>query len=366
MQGPNQNLMLVTKTVETSPSGGRELLCKVNHDTLKAIYDEQFALFELHEAPVRSLKGILQAFKGYIDGLSVEAVDLVVQEIQAKHIKKIFIDGSNFGELARVVKERLQNVKIYTFFHNVEARFFLGALRQSKSLQALAVLGVNYLAERKAVRFSDRIICLSERDSRLLRKIYGRGATDISALALQDQLSGTPLQDRPVAEKYILFVGGNFYANRLGISWFVENVAPRIDVKTYIVGRGFESYKDELERHGAVRVVGGVDSLAEWYANAQVVIAPIFDGSGMKTKVAEALMHGKKVIGTPEAFSGYDDVVDQAGWMCTSTDDFVNAVQQSMGETVKPFDPSLRRLYESKYSHQALRCRLEAIMGSDH
>ena len=40
-------------------------------------------------------------------------------------------------------------------------------------------------------------------------------------------------------------------------------------------------------------------------AGAALVIAPIFDGSGMKTKVAEALMHGKHVVGTPEAFSGY-------------------------------------------------------------
>ena len=41
-------------------------------------------------------------------------------------------------------------------------------------------------------------------------------------------------------------------------------------------------------------VVGEVESLAQWYHDAYFVVAPIFDGSGMKTKVAEALMYGKE------------------------------------------------------------------------
>ena len=41
-----------------------------------------------------------------------------------------------------------------------------------KSLHAAGVLVANYVAERSAVRFSDKRVCLSERDSLLLKKIY--------------------------------------------------------------------------------------------------------------------------------------------------------------------------------------------------
>jgi glycosyltransferase involved in cell wall biosynthesis len=129
------------------------------------------------------------------------------------------------------------------------------------------------------------------------------------------------------------------------------------------VGRGFEAYRSELEREGKVQVVGAVDHLADWYRNAHFVIAPIFDGSGMKTKVAEALMYGKKIIGTPEAFSGYDEDVNCAGFCCATADEFVAAISRAHKEVKLSFDPELRRLYEEKYSLTAAKGRFELIMG---
>jgi len=222
---------------------------------------------------------------------------------------------------------------------------------------------VNYLAERKAVQHSDKLICLSQRDSRLLKKVYGRAATHIAPMVMEDKcpesfLSGSG--QRP--EHFALFVGGTFYANRTGIEWFVREVAPRIDLPIYIVGRGFEELREELETPGKVFVVGAVESLADWYHRAQFVIAPIFDGSGMKTKVAEALMYGKKIVGTAEAFSGYEDVVDQAGWVCETADDFVANIEAAAQGITTAFDAGLREIYVNKYSFDAARDRLEAIL----
>lgn len=362
---PLPGIMLVTNRLEKVPSGGRELLCKLNHDVLKDIYGDRLTVLELTKNPIRRLKAVVNAFKGYIDGINAETIDLVLQEILAKNVEKIFIDGSNFGEIVRAVKTRFPKVQIATFFHNVEARFFWGSFRQNKTVHALAVAMANYLAERKSVRYSDNIICLSERDSRLLHKLYGRAATHVSPMALQDKLPpGRDLSWREMREKFALFVGGTFYANRAGITWFVKYVVPRIRIKICIVGRGFEELKYELEREGKVKVVGAVDSLAQWYLDSDFVIAPIFDGSGMKTKVAEALMFGKKIIGTPEAFSGYEDVVERAGWVCATADDFVAAIGRAKDAIVKPFDPELRALYEEKYSYPAARSRLAGILGS--
>jgi len=359
------SIMLITNRLESSPSGGREMLCKLNHDVLKEIYGDRLTVLELSKNPIRGLKSVVNAFRGYIDGINAETIDFALREIGAKNIEKIFVDGSNFGGIIKVIKMRFPKVQVYTFFHNVEVRFFLGSLRQNKTIHALAVAMANYLAERKSVRYSDKIICLSERDSRMLLKLYGRAATHVSPIALQDKL---PLATSQTAfkpdQKFALFVGGVFYANRSCITWFVKYVVPSIQIKICIVGRGFEELKYELEREGKVEVVGAVDSLAKWYLDADFVIAPIFDGSGMKTKVAEALMFGKKIVGTPEAFSGYEDVASRAGWVCATADDFVAAIRCAQDGIVKSFDPELRALYEEKYSYPAARSRLAEILGS--
>ena len=328
--GPETRVMLVTNQLQVAPSGGRELLCKLNHDALHEIYGDRLVVVELPRQPLRGFTSIMGAFNGHIDGLTGASIRDALQRIKREHVGKVFVDGSNLGEFVKAVKRSFPTVEVHHLLPQCGGSLLPGLVNQTRSLRALAVLAVNYLAERKSVRYSDKIICLSERDSRLLRRLYGRAATHISPMALQDKLP-TDL-DRSVCtkgEEFILFVGGAFYANRAGISWFVEHVVPRIGIKTCIVGRGFEDIKHELERAGKVEVVGAVDRLAEWYRDARFVIAPIFDGSGMKTKVAEALMYGKKIVGTPEAFSGYEDIVDQAGWRCATADDFVDAISNA-------------------------------------
>lgn len=359
------SIMLLTNKLEKSPSGGRELLCKLNHNVLAEIYGDRLTVFELTKNPIRGFKSASHAFKGYVDGITAETIDMALQLILAKNVEKIFVDGSNFGEIVRAVKTRFPKVQIFTFFHNVEARFFWGSFKQNKTVHALAVAMANYLAERKSVRYSDRIICLSERDSRLLHKLYGRAATHVSPMALQDKFPSDASQmvNQP-HQKFALFIGGVFYANRAGITWFVKQVAPRINIKICIVGRGFEDFRDELELDGKVEVVGAVESLAEWYLKSHFVIAPIFDGSGMKTKVAEALMFGKKVIGTPEAFSGYEDIAVRAGRVCATADDFVEAIKAADEMVNSSCDNELREIYEARYSFVAAKERIESIMGT--
>ncbi len=359
------NILLLTNKIDKSPSGGRELLCKLNYDILKESYGDQCTVFELPKNPTSGIKDIFYAFRGHIDGLTSETIAGALQVIQKRNIDKIFVDGSNFGGFVKIVKTRFPEIQICTFFHNVEARFFLGSLKQTKTPRALAVLMVNYLAERKSVRYSDKVICINERDSQLLQKLYGRSATDLYAMSLEDKLPlGYTSLPCNVKEKFALFVGGTFYANRVGIFWFVEHVVPYISMKTYIVGRGFEKFKSELEVNENVVVVGEVESLAQWYHDAYFVIAPIFDGSGMKTKVAEALMYGKKIIGTPEAFSGYEEIAEQAGRVCHSADEFVAAIEASDEMVNNSFDTELRKIYEENYSFEAAKLRLESIMVS--
>jgi glycosyltransferase involved in cell wall biosynthesis len=221
---------------------------------------------------------------------------------------------------------------------------------------------VNYLAERKSVRASNRRICLSSRDSDGLKSLYGRSGTDISPMAVMDVLP-KQAKSTTVDAKYALFVGGLFYANLSGIRWYAKHVAPRACLKTLVVGRGFLKYKKELEQYGGIEVIGGVENVSPFYRSAQFVVAPIFGGSGMKTKVAEALMFGKRIIGTSEAFSGYEPVTKRAGLVCETAEEFLDAIDAICAHEVPDFDLRLRTLYLNEYSYQAALFRLQIIMA---
>mgnify|MGYP001766424135 CR=1 FL=1 len=366
--------MLVTTKIEDTPAGGREMLSKLNRDCLLEIFDTKLFVYQIAQEKTASLMQMWHAMKGHIDGVNHSIQADVIAKITELNVECLYIDGSNFGALVDRIRKALPKIAIVTFFHNVEARFFFGAFRSSRSIRSLGVLFANFVAERKAVTKSDIIIVMTQKDSHDLAKLYGRGADYISPIALEDKFKAYESEAPrayeseaprvPSKQRYLLFVGGSFYANRDGIRWFAKNVVPNIGIRTIVVGKGMEKLRAELECFGAIEVVGAVDDLSRWYLESECVIAPIFDGSGMKTKVAEAMMFGKKVVGTPEAFHGYENVMASAGWVCSNTEQFVDCINNLKETKLQIFDSYNRRLYERLYSKSAARARTAAIMSS--
>ena len=356
-------LLLITPLTDQPPRGGRAMLSALHEAALRDIAGGGFAKLALPPAPPSGMRGAVAALRGAVDGVTRISERDIAERVAREGIATVYLDGSNLGRLARAIKARAPATRVITLFHNVEARFFLGALRQAKSARAVAVLVANFAAERLAMRFSDRRIALNTRDSEALAALYGRAATDIVPLAVADTRNPTPASTTPpFATDYLLFVGGGFYANLAGIAWFARHVAPHIDPAFCVIGRGLEGLRGEVDRHPNVHLVGPVDDLDPWYRHARLVVAPIFDGSGMKTKVAEALMHGKTIAGTSEAFTGYE-ACGAIGGRCDDAAAFVAAIAEAGAKGTPSFDPALRSLYEQHYSPAALRRALAAIIA---
>ncbi|MGE5722830.1 MAG: glycosyltransferase family 4 protein [Sphingomonadales bacterium] len=351
-------LLLITARPAGPPRSGRARLSQLHRRCLQVIAGDDLLVHELDPLPLPGRRSPLNIASGSIDGVSRAAERAIVARIEGDRVGRAFLDGSNLGRLARTIKRAAPSVELLCFCHNVEAHYYWGALKARKSTLALGVLIANFVAERMAVRFSDRLLALSPRDSEGFRRLYGRAATDLLPMAMEDQLPSDWRERRAGREgDYVLFVGDGAYANRDGMAWYVDEVAPGSPLATRIVGRGFEG----LARPG-VALAGSVDELADWYFGAKAAIAPLFDGSGMKTKVAEALMFGKRILGTSEAFSGYEAVAGQAGWRCDTAGEFLAALREL--ETMSPprLDPALRALYETHYSYEPALARLRAIL----
>ena len=343
-------VLLVSPLADGAPPGGRAMLARAHRAALRDLFGDDLLTYR----PVGAASGPLASVAyGHIDGVSAASLSCIVGLIRRRGIAQLFLDGSNLGAVARAVRRAGIDVQIVTFFHNVEARFFVGALRDRPGARAAGILAANWRAERWATRYSDTTVCLNVRDGELLQRWYGRRADAILPLVMIDR----PVAAGPRGPRgdFILFVGGGFYANRAGVAWFARHVAPRIGVRTVVVGR-------DLPPLAGIDVIGSVDDLAPWYRDARLVIAPIFDGSGMKTKVAEALMHGKRVVGTPEAFTGYASAVITAGRIADDADGFVAAIAATLADDPPPFDPAMRALFDRFHSPQAARAGLAAIM----
>ena len=111
-----------------------------------------------------------------------------------------------------------------------------------------------------------------------------------------------------------------------------------------------------------VEVIGSVPDLTPYINEADIMILPIFKGSGMKVKTCESLMFGKNILGTDEAFEGYDADYDRIGGKCNTADDFIGKINDFITSPRPRFNTYSRQLYLERYSESTLSEKMRKVL----
>ena len=305
--------------------GGYTVIHYRNIDLLSQFFGE-VSIVELESDVSGSIfSKLLNGWKGNYFRLTNAFIRNVLQKIETLNPQLVFFGNSLSTYLIIHIKRKYPNLPIISFFHNCEYSYFKEQYKAEKwSLLNLMHIIFAYRSERIAIKYSHYIWGLNKRDSDDLEQIYKRSLDLILATSFIDKAKQF-LFHEPEECLNLLFVGSSLYANVQGIIYFVQNVMPFVKVKLYIVGNGLENYKDILSVSN-VSVVGRVEDLSLWYKKSDIVVSPIFFGSGMKTKTAEAMMYSKPIIASEEAFKGYNIESDRIGAVCNEAKEFIDAI----------------------------------------
>lgn len=282
----------------------------------------------------------------------------VLQRIKSENYSVVIIGTSNIGELAGKIKKQCPMCRVGILFHNVEYHYFK-ELARIEGKQKIPLAYLAYYNEKNALKYGDYWFVLNSRDIDLLRKVYGfSGDVTELSIGLKDKFIRNKIVNNNSEKIEAIFVGIDFFPNREGMDWFVENVMPYVDINLKIIGKGMEKYRNRWGRNN-VKVLGTVEDLSDYYYNADLVVEPIFSGGGMKTKTAEALMYGKIVFGTKEAFEGYEMNYGQNAELCMTAQDFIEAINKWKREDkFQKFNVISRDIFERNYSIEQMINRI--------
>jgi len=94
--------------------------------------------------------------------------------------------------------------------------------------------------------------------------------------------------------------------NAVAARWLIDVLAPALSDATTIVicGPGSDQLVGGGKPGARVVLLGAVEDIDAVIATADLCLAPLATGAGVKTKVLHYLAHGKRVVGTPVAFEG--------------------------------------------------------------
>lgn len=274
----------------------------------------------------------------------------------------IFFDGSPFGGLVKKIRI---NCKVMVFYHNIEWYYVWDHVLHNSPI-CLVRLMSTYYNERVASRRADLRICLNNRDAMALEKKYKVKCDYYLPITFEDQCKDLDFSHVSITDSsYLLFVGSNFLANYQGIKWFVENVMEKIQIHLKIVGKNTEQWRDELSREN-VEIIGTVDDLRPYYLNAAALVMPIFMGAGMKVKTAEAMMYGKAIFGTKEAFEGYEIQGIKNLFICNTREEFTDSVNQYLATAGNQlFYSEIRSLFLRKYETGAVEDSFRRLLEAE-
>ena len=115
----------------------------------------------------------------------------------------------------------------------------------------------------------------------------------------------------------------------------------------------------------SVRVLGFVEDLNGVYADADVVVAPLYGGGGTRIKVLEAFAHGVPVVATPAAVEGLA-VADGRHLLLAADADGLAAAVEAVAADHAPtarLVEHARRLVRERYSYEAVIPQVSAFLS---
>jgi len=111
-----------------------------------------------------------------------------------------------------------------------------------------------------------------------------------------------------VGNHKMVFLSGNNEFNQNGIKWFLREVFPCIrkafpDAEL-LVGGSICKVLPSLGDIEGVKALGYIDDPADFYAQADVAINPVFQGTGLKIKTFESISFDKVTLVHPHSMAG--------------------------------------------------------------
>lgn len=344
-----KRLLCIGKNI-TKPHDGGEICCLNQEKILKIVFENDFFKFTLPEESFFQVQ--LNKLFFMFPGMQHRLLRIIAAEIQRLLPDYVYIETSLYGVVAEYLKKRFPNICIISYFHNIEieyARAYVSFLKP-KSWYFYMMAKYN---ESRAVKYSDLCFSITERDKNLMKKLYGRAADFVMPFSLENKIAQSELKclDANILSegRNALFVGSNFFGNTQGLFWFVENVLPHVDIHLTIVGSGMTEVFKNTEK---ITVFDFVDILDEFYKKSDFVIIPVISGSGMKTKTAEAMMWGKTIVGTRNAFEGFDCLKLPGIYCCKTAQEFVETIKQIRKQKVKLFNREIYNHFSDNLSLQ--------------
>ncbi len=191
-------------------------------------------------------------------------------------------------------------IKKVLFQHNVEFMVLKRHFQNTKGIKRL-IWWLQYIKakrmEKKITRLFNYVICVSENDVNIHRRVFGVKNTDYVDLGVDVKEYERKGFERE--KKSIVFTAGlDWRPNPDGVKYFNDKIFPRLEgYKFYCVGKNPDKEIRKLNRKDFV-VTGRVPDVKPYLFRGEVYAVPLRIGGGTRIKIFQAMAAKIPVVST--------------------------------------------------------------------
>jgi len=285
----------------------------------------------------------------------------------------VIVESVFVGKYIETIRKHSQ-ARILLRVHNIEHLIWKRLAQQTKN--QLKKWAYHYLSTSlKRFEFSlfkkiDGYIPITEVDHQFFKKRFPTLSSKMIPFSIN--LSAYPIRNHQIDEKRISFfhMGSmNWHPNVEGISWFLENVWEKVaaqypQIRLALAGKGNQALFGHKKMKN-VQVFDFVENAQQFMNEHDVMIAPLFSGSGMRIKIMEGMALGKPVITTTIGAEGIE-ITDKENILIADTPEAMAQIITFCTTHVKKCEEigkNARKLIENNYTQERITQDLVAMLN---
>lgn len=229
----------------------------------------------------------------------------LIQLLKAHRFDVIQLEGLFMGSYIPLIK-RHSAAKLVLRAHNIEHYIWNRHIANEKNSFRRAYLNLqnNRLKqfELTVLKQVDAVVTITATDAHELRRLGCDKPVFTCITGVDIKEYQTPLNLPQKAKTLFYFGSMDWLPNQEAVTWFLENCWETVhkavpEARLIIAGRGMPLEFFHINKPN-VLIVENVENGSAFYRQHQVMIVPLWSGSGLRIKIIEGMSYGKSIVST--------------------------------------------------------------------
>lgn len=264
------------------------------------------------EIPRKKTKAYLSRILGYAEQMELN-IHKIIKIIKEKNIDLVILQNSRMGNIAEKIKRNFPKIKIIQNFDNFEYEFTKMFTKKMNFITKSVELFLVKKSEKKSLENMNFGIFLTKKDKENIENFYKiKKNSAIIPFIYRNVFTN----EKKIKKKFqIIFTGSlDMEANVEASLFLIQNYKNLFQEKKYDLVLAGRNPSEEIYREIKKSQIKNIKIIANPSKEEMEIllreslfyISPVFDGSGMKTKVAEAIFYGLPIIASEHTMIGYE------------------------------------------------------------